>query len=115
MQLYSDFNLLSVNLDTLSDPDEALQASAAKEVRVHLEAAARELSLTRFANFENELFASIFLKIISGDNVREKRGGVMAIREMIACTSAAVRVSVFCSLCVLFCVPSPAFPLPPRT
>jgi len=94
MQLYSEFDLLSNSLEQLTDRDTALQQGAAKEIRAHVEAAARELSLVRFANFENELYASIFLNIISGETVTEKFGGILAIRELIDCTSAAAEQKV---------------------
>eukprot|EP00605_Chrysophyceae_sp_TOSAG23-4_P001470 GSChrysophyteH1.ASY1.ANO1.1606.1 assembled CDS len=94
MQLYSDIDLLSASLQTLIDTDERRQARAAIDIRSHLEAAARELSLVRFANFENELYSSIFLNIVSGDTISEKLGGVLAIRELILCTSAAAEQKV---------------------
>ena len=94
MQLYSDYDLLSGNLSQLTGKGEGLQEKAAQEVKAHVEAAARELSLFRFANFENELYASIFLFVVSGETVGEKLGGIMAIRELIDCTSAAAEQKV---------------------
>jgi FKBP12-rapamycin complex-associated protein len=94
MQLYSEYDMLSANLGQLSDRNTSLQQSAAKEIRAHVEASARELSLVRFANFENELYASLFLRIISGDTITEKLGGILAIRELITCTSAAAEQKV---------------------
>ena len=94
MQLYSDYDILSGNLSQLSGQQEGLQEKAAQKIKAHVEAAARELSLVRFANFENELYASIFLFVVSGESVGEKLGGIMAIRELIDCTSAAAEQKV---------------------
>ena len=56
MQLYSDFERLSDNLASLGSQEESKQRQATGEIKAHVEAAARELSLLRFANFENELY-----------------------------------------------------------
>jgi hypothetical protein len=56
MNLYADFKVLDATLKSLSGKDEALRAKATLEVKAHVEAAARELSLERFAKFENELY-----------------------------------------------------------
>ena len=50
-------------------------AAQARAAEASAEAAARELSLLRFANFENELYQNIFLFVISGENMCEKIGG----------------------------------------
>ena len=89
MQLYSDFNLLNENLAALGSKFEAKQVEAVKDIRNHVEVAARELSLLRFANFENELYQNIFLFVISGENVCEKIGGILAMLELIDCTSGS--------------------------
>ena len=76
MNLYADFKLLDATLKSLSGKDEAARIRycthcihltctaqsfsvihrATLEVKVHVETAARELSLERFAKFENELY-----------------------------------------------------------
>ena len=61
LALYSDIELLEMQLSTLTSA-ESLERKrlAAMEVRSHVETAARELSLDRFAKFENELYRQIF-------------------------------------------------------
>ena len=94
MQLYSDYNFLNDNLAALGSRIRAKQEEAVKEICNHVEAAARELSLLRFANFENELYQNIFLFVVSGGNICEKIGGILAMLELIDCTSAAAEQKV---------------------
>lgn len=61
LALYSDIELLEMQLSVLTSAESTeRKRSAASEVRGHVEAAARELSLDRFAKFENELYRQIF-------------------------------------------------------
>lgn len=54
MNLFSDYPLLLLNLRKLSnEPD---RSKASTDIKVLVEAAARELSLERFENFERDLF-----------------------------------------------------------
>ncbi len=94
MQLYSEYDILNGNLASLGNKDEPKQRLAAAEIKFHVEAAARELSLLRFANFENELYQNIFSFVTNGEHVRVKFGGILAIRELINCTSAAAEQKV---------------------
>ena len=91
MNLYSDFEILGNNLKLLAVENE--RDKATYEVRLHVEAAARELSLERFGNFENELYQKIFGYLYS-NNIEEKTGGVLVIKELIECTSAAAETKV---------------------
>ena len=58
-----------------------------------MEAAARELSLERFGNFETSLFNTI-ITFVNSENVGEKVGGILAIRELIDCASASAEAKV---------------------
>lgn len=91
MNLYSDFEVLAANLKFLSVENKREKATI--EIKHHVEAAARELSLERFGNFENELFQNIF-SLLHGNNVDEKTGGILAIKELVECTSAAAENKV---------------------
>lgn len=89
MNLYSDYDLLLDNLRALIGKDESQRSLAAIEIKAHVEAAARELSLARFGAFESELYTSIFSYVVKGEGLVEKLGGILAIRELIDCTSAS--------------------------
>jgi hypothetical protein len=91
MNLYSDFELLDANFRLLAIENE--RKRAAVDVKMHVEAAARELSLERFGKFENELYMKIF-NCLSGNSLEEKTGGVIAIKELIECTSASAETKV---------------------
>ncbi len=56
MNFYSDSELLEVALKALASKDEQTKIKAANDTKTHLEAAARELSLERFGQFEEELY-----------------------------------------------------------
>ncbi len=88
MQLYSDYSILDRNLKDLGSDNASIQYDAAEAIKDHVEVAARELSLLRFANFENELYQNLFLYVHSGEHVREKLGGILAMRALLSCTSA---------------------------
>lgn len=61
LALYSDIELLEMQLSILTSNESIdRKRSAAMELRSHVETAARELSLDRFAKFENELYRQIF-------------------------------------------------------
>lgn len=89
LQLYSDCKLLEESLFVLAnieDKDQKLKAAA--DIRAHVEAAARELSLERFANFENELYQRILLFVNSTTlDGGVQVGGILAIRELVDSTS----------------------------
>ena len=73
--------------------DNSDRKKAALDVRWHMEAAARELSLERFADFENALYNTI-VQYIHSEQLNEKLGGIIVTRELIDCTSAAVEAKV---------------------
>eukprot|EP01041_Mallomonas_annulata_P001944 gene1944-3771_t len=89
MHQYSDVELLESTLSACSSCDEAVRKRAAFDIKAHVESAARELSLESFANFENELYQSIFA-FVHSDQLPEKMGGIEVIRALINCASAAV-------------------------
>ena len=104
MNLYSDFKVLDLALKSFSNtnininkdsPEFSNQYSLnnAITIKVHLETAAKELSLERFAKFENELYSEIF-SYINGNNLHEKIGGIICIRELVNCTSASAELKV---------------------
>jgi FKBP12-rapamycin complex-associated protein len=97
MNLYSDFETLDHNLKLLHNDFERNQATL--EIKMHVEAAARELSLERFGNFENELFQKLF-SYLSGNNIEDKIGSICAIKELTDCTSAAAedKISKFANV-----------------
>ena len=49
-----------------------------KELRFHLESAARELSIERFSSFESALFQAIFT-FVKADDLICKKAGIMVI------------------------------------
>eukprot|EP00601_Ochromonadales_sp_CCMP2298_P001577 CAMPEP_0173176150 /NCGR_PEP_ID=MMETSP1141-20130122/4293_1 /TAXON_ID=483371 /ORGANISM="non described non described, Strain CCMP2298" /LENGTH=339 /DNA_ID=CAMNT_0014098443 /DNA_START=164 /DNA_END=1179 /DNA_ORIENTATION=- len=93
MNLYGDFKLLDATLSSLSGKDDSARDKATQEVKFHLETAARELSLERFARFENELYQEIF-SFVNGNSMDEKVGGILVLRELIGCTSASAEAKV---------------------
>jgi len=94
MQLYSDKDLLEERLRVLVGREDGLRNAAAVDIKAHVEVAARELSLVRFGAFENELYRTLFSHVVKGESIGEKLGGVLAIRELIDCTSAAAEEKV---------------------
>ena len=54
MNLYSDFEALDTSIKLLGI--DSTRKKATSDIKLHVEVAARELSLERFGNFENELF-----------------------------------------------------------
>lgn len=56
MELYTDRELLDASLKQLVAVDNSDRNIAAIDVRVHVEAAAKELSFERFGLFELELY-----------------------------------------------------------
>ena len=62
--------------------DQTTKDNTAKEITVHVEAAARELSLERFANYENELYQRILAKV-SSSSMEEQVGGILAIKYLV--------------------------------
>jgi hypothetical protein len=56
MNQYSDVERLELTLHSITSSDEATRMRSSKDVKGHVESAARELSLESFANFENELY-----------------------------------------------------------
>lgn len=95
MNLYSDFELLDKSLQNLGgkNKDDQSRKEIALEIKQHVENAARELSLERFSSFESSLYQYIFAYVHSS-NLHEKLGGILAIRELIDCTSAAAESKV---------------------
>lgn len=93
MNLYSDYDLLEISLKILSGRSDVGKQDSAIEIKAHVEAAARELSLERFANFETNLYERIFA-FVHSDQLGEKQGGILAIRELINCTSASAEAKV---------------------
>eukprot|EP01033_Poteriospumella_lacustris_P010144 gene10144-7234_t len=93
MNLYVDSRLLNENLSALIGKDADERARAAAELKAHVELAARELSLERFSKFEFELHHNILILVNTG-NLNEKMGGILAIRELIDCTSAAAETKI---------------------
>lgn len=57
--LQSAFLLYCFECEFISEAGPFLLCSAASDIKGHVEAAARELSLERFANFESELYQVI--------------------------------------------------------
>ena len=68
MNLYSDHTELDEALTLLCGKDANIRIRAVIEVKKHVEAAARELSLERFAKFESDLY-QIVLSFVSGASV----------------------------------------------
>lgn len=76
------------------------QIEAAKDIKRQVEIAAKEFSLEKFENFERDLFQRIF-SLILGDTVdtsitqsewsnkKAKVGGILVLKQLIDCTSAA--------------------------
>lgn len=93
MNLYSDYKELDETLSLLCGKDGNIRIKAVVEVKRHVEAAARELSLERFAKFESDLY-QIVLSFVNGSSVDEKVGGIIAVRELISCTSAMADTKV---------------------
>lgn len=108
MNLYSDFKKLDQTLVLLSSnksyTDLHLTAVAPlsynnetklllDHVRYHVETAARELSLERFARFENELYTRIF-SYMNGSSTLEKMSGIILIKELLKCTSSSTESKV---------------------
>jgi hypothetical protein len=88
MDLYSDTKLLEESLYEVSESiDQDIKQRAAAEIKKHVEAAARELSLERFANFENELYQKI-LSFVGCSSIDEQVGGILVIKELVDSTSA---------------------------
>ena len=90
MNLYSDSESLDEIISNLLTNE---RKSAATELKFHVEAAARELSLERFSSFENSLYQVLFTYLHS-DHLGEKLGGVLALREVIDCTSASAESKI---------------------
>ena len=76
MNLYSDFEALDTSIKLLGI--DSTRKKATSDIKLHVEVAARELSLERFGNFENELFNKIF-SLLHGPVLEEKIGGVIGI------------------------------------
>jgi hypothetical protein len=74
MNLYSDFEILDTSIKLLGS--ESNRKKSTSDIKLHVEAAARELSLERFGNFENELYNKIF-SLLHGPVLEEKIGGVV--------------------------------------
>ena len=74
MNLYSDFEVLDASIKSLGS--DANRKKSTADIKLHVEAAARELSLERFGNFENELYNKIF-SLLHGPVLEEKIGGVI--------------------------------------
>ena len=100
MNLYSDFKVLDLALKSFSNTNvnksnhefsNQYSLNNAIAIKVHLETAAKELSLERFSKFENELYSEIF-SYINGHNLHEKIGGIICIRELVNCTSASAEL-----------------------
>ena len=90
MELFSEQESL---LESINGLRNSHREQAADEIRAHIEAAARELSLEKFALFESSLYHAIF-SLVHSDIINEKVGGVLAINELIDCTSAAIEQKV---------------------
>ena len=90
MELFSEQESL---LESINGLRNSHREQAADEIRAHIEAAARELSLEKFALFESSLYHAIF-SLVHSDIINEKVGGVLAISELIDCTSAAIEQKV---------------------
>ena len=93
MNLYSDSALLETCLRSLGSKEDVDRHRIVLEIKEHLEAAACELSLERFANFENELYQRLFA-FVHDEHLKVKRGGILALRTLIDCTSAAAESKV---------------------
>ena len=88
MNFYSDAVLLEGFIRMLSTKNDADKARASKEIRIHVDIAARELSMERFEFFEKDIFQRIFNLILS-DNSHEKIGGIKAVHTLIDAASAS--------------------------
>lgn len=107
MNLYSDFKKLDQTLVLLSSSNNYTDLHLAvaplsyndetklllDHVRYHVETAARELSLERFARFENELYTRIF-SYMNGSTTLEKISGIILIKELLKCTSSSTESKV---------------------
>ena len=93
MNQYSDYCLLDASLKALASKDDVDRSKVALEIREHVEAAARELSLERFATYENELYQRLFA-FVHDENLLVKRGGILAISTLIDSTSSAAESKV---------------------
>ena len=107
MNLYSDFKKLDQTLVLLSSSNSYTDLHLAvtplsyndetklllDHVRYHVETAARELSLERFARFENELYTRIF-SYMNGSTTLEKISGIILIKELLKCTSSSTESKV---------------------
>lgn len=56
MNVYADSALLEEAFRSLASKEEGEKSRAVTEIKHHLEVAVRELSLERFARFENDLY-----------------------------------------------------------
>ncbi|CAK0859513.1 unnamed protein product [Prorocentrum cordatum] len=73
---------LSRYLLDLSDRGEGVRSKAAKNLRIYLEAEAREMSRGTFSDFMTETTRRIY-DLVSSAETHERIGGIMAIDELI--------------------------------
>jgi hypothetical protein len=89
MELYSDFPALAEAFVELRiDGREVDRKVVVVQIKAHVEGAARSLSLERFAVFEEALYSEVF-SLLTSSELGHKLSGVMAVQELIDCTSAA--------------------------
>ena len=91
MNLYSDCETLDIALRNLSIPNEREKSSGT--IRLHVEHAARELSLDKFIKFESELYHQIF-QLVRSENLNDIKGGIRVIRELVDGPTAAAEGKV---------------------
>jgi len=99
MNLYSDFDLLEDSLVSLRNAySQSERKAAAADIKQHIESAARELSIERFAAFELSLFETLF-DLVSGENVEHRKGAVLALKELTDATSSATEKKIGDDFC----------------
>eukprot|EP01035_Chromulina_nebulosa_P018854 gene18854-24639_t len=99
MNLYSEYTSLSSTIKQLTSlkldsTESSITNELAEVVREHVYTAARELSLERFENFERDFYSLLGSLVLVDDSTGNNSkstiiGGVIIIRELIDCTSAA--------------------------
>ncbi|CAE8625646.1 unnamed protein product [Polarella glacialis] len=77
-----DDDTLGRYLNDLRHRSEAVRLKAAKNLRIYVEAEAREMSRGTFSTFMTETTKRIY-DLVSSDEAHEKIGGIMAIDELI--------------------------------
>lgn len=107
---------LSRYLGDLRHRSEAVRLKAAKNLRIYVEAEAREMSRGTFSNFMTETTKRIY-DLVSSVETHEKIGGIMAIDELIEvpCEDNETKIIRFANyLRMVLVAPAPARARAPR-